>query len=306
LSLTDMSVESRIRYADFLYQAGKFKELETEAQAISKIPGANLKVYRYIAYAAYENGDYATGVAAMNTWMSKADPKRIIPYDYLYLGRLQLKTPGQDSLGIHTIENVIAKDSSQAALYQEVATYYYRNQKYIKAAEAYHAYTDKINNGKINLTEHFNEGLSYYYAYSDQYNASLKTKVAPDVSLLTKADSAFSFVVQKTNPPYAQAVLYRARVNDLKEPSRETSQGLARPYYEQYIQVITTKGVTDADKKTLAEAYAYLGTYYQYTAKDAAKATENFTKAKEYDPTNSTVQRFFSAPAKKPAAGRGK
>ncbi|WP_345948759.1 tetratricopeptide repeat protein [Mucilaginibacter sp. PAMB04274] len=304
LGLTDMSVESRLRYADFLYQAGKFKELQTEAAAIAKLPDANSRVYRYMAYAAYENGDYANGLTALNTWMSKADPKRIIPYDYFYLGRLQAKTPGQDSLSVASFEKAVSMDTTQAALYQEIGATYFRQRKYIKAAEAYRKYTDKINNGKVNLTEHYTEGLAYYYAFSDQYNNQLKTKAPADTSLLGKSEAAFAFVQSKAATPFAPAILYRARINDLREPSRETSKGLAKPFYDQYLQIITATAVADKDKRDVGEAYAYLGAYYEYTEKDAAKATENYTKAREFDPTNKQAQYFFQkkAGSAKPAA----
>nr|WP_249665309.1 hypothetical protein [Mucilaginibacter sp. Bleaf8] len=305
LSLTDMSVESRIRYADFLYQAGKFKELQEEAAAISKTPNANLKVYRYIAYAAYENGDYANGLTAMNTWLSKADPKRIIPYDYLYLGRLQMKS-GQDSVGINTLQKAAQLDTTQADIYADIAKSYYGQKKFVQAGDAYHQYVTKSR--KATLNDYFYEGISYYFGFSDQYANSTKTKVAADTSLLGKADAAFAYVASKVDKPNANVILYRARIQDLREPSRETSQGLAKPFYEQYIQVITEKGVTDADKRNLGEAYAYLGTYYQFTQKDPAKATENFTKARELDPSNSVVQRFFTPKkaATGKAAGKGK
>ncbi len=304
LSLTDMSLESRLRYADFLYQAGKFKDLQTEAAAIAQLPNSNDRVYRYIAYAAYENGDYANGLKALNTWMSKADPKRIIPYDYFYMGRLQAKTPGQDSLSVASFEKAVSMDTTQAALYQEIGATYFRQRKYIKAAEAYRNFTDKVKNGKANLTEHYTEGLAYYYAFSDQYSNQLKTKVPADTSLLGKSEAAFAFVQSKVTTPYAPALLYRARINDLREPSRETSKGLAKPFYEQYLQTVTAAAVADKDKKDVAEAYAYLGAYYDYTEKDAAKATENYTKAREYDPTNKQAQYFFQKKSKPAAKGK--
>ena len=294
LSLTDMSVESRLRYADFLYQAGKFKELQEEATAISKMPNANLRAYRYIGYAAYENGDYAGANTALNNWLTKTDPKRVIPYDYYYLGRIQSKTPGQDSLATASFEKAVSLDTTQAAIYQDIAINYFRQRKYVLAAQAYHKYTDKINNGKLNLTEHFTEGLSYYYAYSGQYNASLKNKAAAvDTSLLGKAEAAFAYVQSKVDKPYGPALLYRARINDLREPSRESSKGLAKPFYEQYIAAVTSAAVAEKDKKDVAEAYAYLGTYFEYAEKDPAKSAENYTKAREFDPANRQALDYF-------------
>ncbi len=306
LSLTDNSVESRLRYADFLYQAGKFKELQAEATALSKLPNVNLRVYRYLGYAGYETKDYANGLTALNTWMTKADPKRIIPYDYLYLGRLQLNTPGQDSVGLITMQKAIELDSTQVDLYGDIAKAYYGKQKYVQAGDAYAKYISKTRK-QLTLNDYLAMGTSYYFGYTDQYTAAANKKgPAPDMSLLAKADSAFAYVESKVSAPNAAVALYRARVNDLKEPSRETSQGLAKPFYEKYIQIATaTQPVKDADKKGLGEAYAYLGTYYQYAAKDMALATENFTKAREYDPANKQAAFFFQKKTT-PAKGKGK
>lgn len=263
LSLTDLSLDSRLRYADFLLLSGDYKTLQTEAAALSKDAANNLKVYRYLAYAAYENKDYAAGLQAMNTWITKADPKRIIPRDYLYLGRLQIASK-QDSLGIASLRKAATLDTTQADVYSEIGKTLFGQKKYLEAAQAYGTYTQKSRNAK--LLDHFYEGLSYYYGYDDK-------KPGSD-SLLTKADSAFSYVSQKS-PTTADAYIYRARVNDLKEKDRNNIVGLAKPFYEKYIEVALAKGApSDKTKKDLAEAYAYLGTFAEYKEKDTAKATD--------------------------------
>src|SRR6201999_589498 len=89
ISLTDYSPESQMRYADFLIDAKDYATLQKVAQDLTASARANLRVYRYLAYAAYENKDYPSALTAMNKWLSEADPKRIIPNDYLYLGRIQ-------------------------------------------------------------------------------------------------------------------------------------------------------------------------------------------------------------------------
>ncbi|MBL4677919.1 MAG: hypothetical protein JKY70_17205 [Mucilaginibacter sp.] len=292
LSLTDLSLDSRLRYADFLLLSGDYKTLQTEAQALSKDAANNLKVYRYLAYAAYENKDYPAGLQAMNTWITKADPKRVIPRDYLYLGRLQIASK-QDSLGIGSLRKAASLDTTQADVYSEIGKTLFGQKKYIEAADAYATYTKKSRNAK--LSDHFYEGLSYYYGYDD--------KKAGSDSLLVKADSAFSYVAQKS-PSTADAYLYRARTNDLKEKDRNNISGLAKPFYEKFIEVTLAKGApADKAKKDLAEAYVYLGTFAEFKEKDMAKATDNFTKAREQDPTNKQVVSFFS---KKGGAAKGK
>jgi tetratricopeptide (TPR) repeat protein len=288
LSLTDMSIESRMRYADFLIQAGDYKTLQTEAAALSASANSNLRVYRYLGYSAYENGDYPAGLTAMNKWIGQAGEKRIIPRDYLYLGRLQIAS-GQDSLGIQSLQKAYQLDTTQADVYNEIAKSYYAKKKYAQAGDAYAAYIQKSRKG--NLNDYFREGTSYYFAY-DEKNPKA------DTMLLVKADSAFAHIEHTATTPVAAVALYRAYVNDTRDRDRQNIKGYAKPFYEKYIEIVTTKGVTDADKKTLASAYAYLGTYFQYKEKDDAKATENFTKAKEFDPANKQAAAFFAKKGK--------
>lgn len=291
LSLTDLSLDSRLRYADFLLLSGDYKTLQKEAQALSKDAANNLKVYRYLAYAAYENKDYPAGLQAMNTWITKADPKRIIPRDYIYLGRLQIASK-QDSLGIASLRKAATLDTTQVEAYAEIGKALFGQKKYVEAGNAYGIYSKKSRNAK--LLDHYYEGISYYYGYDPK---------KPADSLLVKADSAFSYVAQKS-PTTADAYLYRARVNDLKEKNRDDITGLAKPFYEKFIEVTLAKGApADKAKKDLAEAYAYLGTFAEFKEKDNAKATDYFTKARDMDPTNKQVVNFFS---KKGGAAKGK
>lgn len=51
---------------------------------------------------------------------------------------------------------------------------------------------------------------------------------------------------------------WRARVNSLRDP--ETTQGLAKPYYEAALSILEQK--PDATKSVLVECNSYLGYYY--------------------------------------------
>ncbi|MDB5154049.1 MAG: tetratricopeptide repeat protein [Mucilaginibacter sp.] len=291
ISLTDNSIESQMRYADFLINAGDYQALQQVASELAKSANTNLRVYRYLGYAAYENKDYAAGLTAMTTWVTKADPKRVIPRDYLYLGRLQIKT-GQDSLGIQTLHKALELDTTQVDVYGEIASTLYAKKKYKQAGDAYATFISKSR--KATLNDYLREGFSYYFAFDSN---------KPDTTLLTKADSAFSYIQHKATTPIPTVVLYRAYVNDAKDADRNNIKGLAKPYYEQYIALITAKATpTDDEKKNLAIAYAYLGTFYEYKEKDQAKAAENFGKARDADPTNKQALDYF----KRKAGGKSK
>jgi len=303
LDLTDRSPESQMRYADFLLESGDYKTLEQVAADLSKSANTNLRIYRYLGYAAYENGNYQQGLASINKWIGQADAKRVIPRDYLYLGRLQLKT-NQDSLGMLNLTKAASLDSTFADAWSEVAAALYSKQKYAAAGDAYNNYIEKSHKGKLN--DYFREGMSYYYGYSDQYYKTFDDKNAPkpDSLLLTKADSAFSYVQQKTSAkPVADVLLYRARVKDLEEPDRNNIKAIAKPYYEQYISLKST-ATDDRSKKSLGEAYAYLGSYYSLVAKDDAQAQDNFQKALAANPDNKQAKAYFDK--KSPQTPKGK
>jgi hypothetical protein len=55
MSLTDYSLDSRMRHADFLILAKDYQALQTEAQAMQQLDKVNPRIYRYLGYAAYEN-----------------------------------------------------------------------------------------------------------------------------------------------------------------------------------------------------------------------------------------------------------
>jgi tetratricopeptide (TPR) repeat protein len=302
ISLTDSSPESQMRYADFLINAGDFKTLQQVAGDIAKNANSNLRANRYVLYSAVENKDYPAAITAGNTWISKADPKRVIPRDYLYLGRAQIAS-GQDSLGVQSLQKALQLDSSFVDVYLDIAKSNFAKKKYKEAGDAYNTYATKSRNAK--LTDHFYAGMGYYFGFTVQGAKGVKDPKAPrtDSALLVKADSAFSYVVQKAgaNTP-AIAYLYKARIADLHETDRNNIKGLAKPSYEKFIEVAVAKGppASDQDKTQLTEAYDYLGTYYEFKEKDDAKASENFSKAKEIDPTNKQALDYFK---RKPGRG---
>ena len=248
ISLTDYSVESQMRYADFLIRAKDYVALQKVASDLSGSATSNLRVYRYLGYAAYENKDYTTSMTAINKWISQADPKRLIPSDYLYRGRDEIALKS-DSAGILDLRKALTLDTNQVDVYGEIAASLYALKKYKDAGDAYHVYAQKSRLAK--LTDHFKEGYSYYQAYLGQYRQSQTVKtIKPDSTLLTRSDSAFAYVTHKLAKPNPPIVYLQAQVKDFEDSGdRNNIKGLAKPYYEQYIQLITAKGGTPSDEE---------------------------------------------------------
>jgi len=301
ISLTDYSVESQMRYADFVFRTKDYTTLQKIANDISASSKGNLRAYRYLGYAAYENKDYPAAEAALTKWIKEADPKRVLPNDYLYLGRTQIAEK-KDSLGVKTLRQALTLDTSQVDLYGEIAKSLYQLNKYVEAGDAYKVFTERSR--QATLLDHYREGISYYLAFGEQQDKLAKDKTFKlDSTLLVKADTAFTYVQRKAAKPVAEAALYLAYINDYQEVDRNNIKGLAKPFYEQYIQLITSKGnPDDKTKGKLANAYAYLGNYAENKEKDSAKALDLYTKAKEMDPSNAQVVYYFQ----KKSSGKSK
>jgi tetratricopeptide (TPR) repeat protein len=244
----------------------------------------------------------------LNTWFSKADPKRLIGYDYLYQGRIALKGTKDTTAALAAYQKALQSDTTggMSDLYGDIAGVYYAQHKYAQAGDAYQQYVTKSR--KATLNDYFREGSAYYYAYAYALpKGNAAGQAMPDTMLITKGDSAFAHIQQKlvaaNGQPFPAATLYRARLNDFKEKDRNNIVGYAKPFYEKYITELSAKTpLSDQEKRGLAEANVYLGNYAEYKDKDDAKATEYFTKAREYDPTNAQAKYFFD---KKGAGAKG-
>ena len=90
MSLTDYSLTSRMRHADFLILAKDYKALEAEALKMKELDNVNPRILRYLGYAAYENGNTDAALQALESFIATPTNK-IIARDYLYLGLAKMK-----------------------------------------------------------------------------------------------------------------------------------------------------------------------------------------------------------------------
>ena len=276
LDLTDKSVDSRMRYADFLVYASDYKALEQEAQAMIQQDKANPRIYRYLGISAYENGNYQASAQALKDFISKVEPRRVIALDHFYLGKAQYKLG--DSTAYANLGKGIALDSTLAEEITPLAAEAFKAKKYPEAAKLYEL---AILGPKATLSDHFYVGYSYYFDYA----AKTQNKENPSSELLVKADSAFSYVNTKA-PTYALAYIYRARTNRLLD-DQKSPKGLSIPHYEKFIAALAEKpeNLTDPkNKDQLTEAYNNIGAFY--LTSDPAKAKEYFNKTLALDPAN--------------------
>lgn len=271
LTLTDQSLESRLRHADYLVYAKDWQQLQKEAAAMAKERGANERVLRYLGIAAYENKDYPAAENALNEWITKADPKRLLAIDYLDRGLAKVNvglaaTPPNTAKiteGITDLRKAVSMDSTgtSAEGVEDVAKALFTAKLYDLAGDVYEVAATNPSLSK-SIPAYYYVGYSNYLHYALTYANDTTATREQGKPYLVKADTAFASVI-KAAPTQYDAYYYRARLakyaDDPKNPT-----GSFVPAWEKYISMITTKTepLTDTEKAHLVEGYNVLGGFY--------------------------------------------
>ena len=282
LTLTDYSITSRMRHADFLILAKDYKSLELEANKMKELDGVNPRILRYLGYSAYENGNVDVALTSLQNYTANATNK-IIPRDYLYLGQAKIKKgasadgktvdPTQLSSGVADLKKAVDMEPLAANELNEIGKKLY-DQKAFTAAAAVFEVAVTNPNSKNYLIDNFYLGNSLYY------DNTRKDIVKPDPIALQKADAAFGNVIT-ASPTTQDAYLFRARTNRLLE-----NDAMMATYYQQYIDVVTAKGDEEVakNKAKFIESYNNIASTLANT--DKVKAIEFFNKTLALDPAN--------------------
>lgn len=293
LSLTDYSLDSKMRHADFLILVKDYKNLEVVANKMIAEDKVNPRIFRYLGYAAYENGNYDVAIKSIEDYI-KVPTNKIIGRDYLYLGYAKIKKgtnaegvvdPAVFNAGLAEIKKGVAMDPLAVEELGDFGKELFGKKQFAQAAALYEL-SSANTESKNYLTDNVYYGISLYYANVN------KTATAPEVVAdLGKADAAFDKVLV-ASPTYDEAYLYKGRINNLLEKDDQIIKN-----YEEYIAKITAKGAEELAKpatvKKIVEAYNSIGASYANT--DKAKAIEYFNKTLGLDPANTYAQQSVKA-----------
>ncbi|MCZ8168273.1 MAG: tetratricopeptide repeat protein [Flavobacterium sp.] len=281
MSLTDYSLSSRMRHADFLILAKEYKELEKEALEMKKMDKVNPRILRYLGYAAYENGNTDEAISALTEFLGKAT--KIIGGDYYFLGLAQVKKSiGADgktvdatllAQGVAHLKKAVEMDMNLANGLNEIGKAYFGQKLYGVAAGVFEA-------AILNTTsKNFFEDNIYYGLCVHTVNRGKDVK-SIDLPALTNADKAMDNVIA-AKPDYPEAYLYKARINSVM-----TKDDIMTEAYQKYLDALAAKGPEEItkNKAKVTEAYNNMASFYANS--DKAKAKELLNKTLALDPTN--------------------
>jgi cytochrome c-type biogenesis protein CcmH/NrfG len=293
LSLTDYSLDSKMRHADFLILVKDYKNLEVVANKMIAEDKVNPRIFRYLGYAAYENGNYDVAIKSIEDYI-KVPTNKVIGRDYLYLGFAKIKKgtnaegivdPTAFNSGLTEIKQAVSMDPLVVEELGDFGKELFGKKQFAQAAALYELGASNADS-KNYLTDNVYYGISLYYANVN------KTAKAPEVVAdLGKADAAFDRVLV-ASPTYDEAYLYKGRINNLLEKDDQIIKN-----YEEYVTRTTAKGAEELAKpatvKKIVEAYNSIGASYANT--DKAKAIEYFNKTLVLDPANTYAQQSVKA-----------
>ena len=292
LSLTDYSLDSKMRHADFLILVKDYKTLETVANKMIAEDKVNPRIYRYLGYAAYENGNVDVAIKSIEDFM-KVPSNKVIGRDYLYLGLSKIKK-GTNAEGVVDqaafdagIADIKKAIELEPLVVEELADFgkaLFGKKQYIQAASIF-----ELGAGNAESKNYLDDLV--YYGISVYYGNAGKTAETRDTAALQKADATFDKVLT-ASPTYDEAYLYKGRINSLMD-----KDDLIIKNYTEYVTKTTAKGAEELAKpatvKKVVESYNAIGAAYANT--DKAKALEFFNKTLVLDPANSYAAQSVKA-----------
>ena len=281
MSMTDYSLASRMRRADFLVLLKNWPELEKEANKMIELDKVNPRIYRYLAYSAFENGNVDVALKSLESFISNPNSK-VIAKDYIYLAEIKFKKaiaadgltmdPTLYASGLVDLKKALELEPLATEDLNDIGKKLFSKKFYKEAAPIFEL-------GTKNAEDKNYVDDNIYYALSVLYGNS-KKDVKADPIELKNADAALDKVIVAA-PSYQDAFLYKARINRLAE-----NEEFIIKNYESYLAKLTEKGeLANATHKTkIVESYNNLAA--SYANKDKAKAIEYFNKTLAIDPTN--------------------
>ncbi|MDP1728090.1 MAG: tetratricopeptide repeat protein [Bacteroidota bacterium] len=285
LQHSEPSTANQIRFARILFLSKEYDEALTKIEELQKKDTLTLILYRLRGYSTYEvialKNDIEKarlGLAALEYYMKKVDPKKIIAADYEYLGMLQAKVSGKDSLALINLYKALEMNPANVEIYKEIAKTYNKMKRFEEAAATYEFYLTKAK--RTNAGDYFLMGKMHYYAKN-----------------FYKADTAF-MKVNELIPEYAEAYLWRGNANSNIDPTYKTE--IAKENFEKFISVLKADSVKfialkDKNKANLIAAYRYIGIFY-LNKDNEAKAKEYFKEILELDPDNEEAKKVVYPP----------
>lgn len=272
-----------LKYAFALFLNHDFeKSLQVAEKGLQK----NARHAAFNRLAMYNNVDlkrYEAAEKAADAFFNASDDADYSYLDHRYYGTLLNALKKYDQ-AILEYGKALKKDDTQIDLWREISDAYEQKNDYVQAIASYQKYYDALPHDTKTPEALFQLGRLYYGEGTS--SDTLAVKPEDRQAALQAADSVFALVATQAPDSYL-GDMWRARTNSALDP--ETTEGLAKPYYEKVANQLLAKN--DAKyNAALIECYSYLG-YYYLLKSDYPTSKEYWNKILAIDPTNATANK---------------
>ena len=273
------NVSDLTKYAMTLFMNHEFdKSLEIVKLGLVKSPQSpafnRLAMYNYV-----DSKKTDDALKYADLLFNKSENPEFTFLDYRYYGQA-LKDSKQFNLAANEYIKALKHDTTKVELWKDISDMYSEIDSISNAISAYNNYLNKVpEKQKNNADAQVGLGKLYY-----SLGNNVKTEAGLKQSSLLKSDSIFA-IVASLEPEGYRGNFWRARANASLDP--ETTQGLAKPFYEKTVTLVEPKN--DARfNSVLIECYSYLG-YYTLLQKDNTGSLVFWNKIIAINPTNATA-----------------
>ena len=261
--------EDLVKYSFALFLNHNFeKSLEVANLGLQKNPQHavfnRLRMYNFIDLKRYDEAKQAA-----DAFFSSCKVEDLTYLDYLYHGTLLDALKDYDN-AVVALEKAYEMNKERTEVLRQITYSYEGAGKYPEAINAFKKYIDTVPEEMKTPDLIYELGKLYYSEGTSLDSINYTPEMKKEA--LIQADTTFAELAILAPDSYL-GNFWRARTNSALDP--ETTQGLAKPYYEEVATLLEEKVKTDNRfNRYLIECYRYLGYYYL--------VTEDYEKSKEY------------------------
>lgn len=277
----EVTIDDEVLLANLLYINKDCPACSALVEKILKKDPSRNYLRRLQAYCDYDNGRFQEGLQILEEFFQMVKPDKVLPSDYEYLGKLQIKM-GRDTLeAIRNYEKAIEMDPSLWPMYNDIGKLYYGKKDYCNAAKAYQAYLDSLESAQERVNTAYQIGVCHYFCTSDPEHYQ-------------KAEKAFAIITELA-PDAPVGWFWRAKSASKLEPDLQADPqdstliekyGVAQPFFARYVELAASDPVKN--KRDLVTSYEYLVFYY-FLKKQDEVAKEHIAKLLALEPENPTA-----------------
>lgn len=255
-----------------LLMADSKKSLEVSLFGVNKNP-RDAAMNRITFYNYTDLKDYKNAIKYADALFNRSDSAKISARDHQYYGYALMGDSAFDQ-AIDQFKQALEMNANLNDVRKQLSDAYLAKNDFTNGLAYYDEYLGKIEKPSVPDMD----GLAKLYM---QQAASIDSLNADKIAAFKKADEIYGKIITDSPSNKLYATLQRARINSQLDP--ETTQGLAKPYYEEYAQLAQAEHADNP--KLLIEPYQYLG-YYYIQQNDNATAKSYYEKIKAIDPQN--------------------